>query len=54
MQGPMQSEDEVTILDVYRLESQEISVDFSDGTSMTLTVHEILALRAARPKGSDS
>ena len=44
----MQAEDEVTILDVYRLESQEISIDFSDGTSMTLTVQEIFALRSAR------
>lgn len=50
----MQSEDEVTILDVYRLESQEIAIDFSDGTSMTLTVEEILALRDARKKIGES
>ena len=46
----MQSEDEVTVLDVYRLESQEIAIDFSDGTSMTLTVQEILVLRDERSK----
>lgn len=44
----MQSEEEVTILDVYRLESQEISIDLSDGTAVTLTAQEILALRHAR------
>ncbi len=48
----MQAEDEVTILDVYRLESQEISIDFSDGTSMTLTVEEIFALRDSRTKAT--
>lgn len=50
----MQSEDEVTILDVYRLESQEISVDLSDGTSVTLTVQEILALCEARVKTGEA
>lgn len=54
MQNPVESKDELTILDVYRLESQEISIDFSDGTSMILTVQEILALRTARSEGSDS
>lgn len=50
----MQSENEVTVLDVYRLESQEISVDLSDGTSVTLTVQEILALRKARANTGES
>ena len=50
----MQAEDEVTILDAYRLESQELSVEFSDGTSVTLTVQEIFALREARVAERDS
>lgn len=54
MQLPLSSQDEITVLDVYRLESQEISIDLSDGTSVTLTVSEILTLRNARPQGSEA
>jgi len=50
----MPSEPDVLVIDAYRLDDEEIAVDFSDGTSTTFKVQELLEFRATRTDSGGS